>query len=65
MTHTDIQEIYFHRLGTPCLSDIRLVCCTDELVGYLSSFETSDNGLKLMISISKDFFNKVRKNNKE
>jgi prolyl oligopeptidase len=53
VTRTDIQEVYFHRLGTPRSSDVCLARCTDELDGHFFSVETSDDGQYLIASISK------------
>ncbi len=57
VTRTDIQEVYFHRLGTPRSSDVRLARCTDELDGHFFSVETSDDGLYLIASITKGTLN--------
>lgn len=53
VTRTDVQEVYFHRLGTPRSSDILIARCTDELDGHFFSVETSDDGQYLIASISK------------
>ena len=53
VTRTDIQEVYFHRLGTPRSSDVCIARCTDELDGHFFSVETSDDGQYLIASISK------------
>lgn len=53
MSRTDIQEVYFHRLGTPRSSDICIARCTDELKEHFFSVETSDDGQYLIASISK------------
>ncbi len=57
MTRTDIQEVYFHRLGTPRSSDVCLARCTDELDGHFFSVETSDDGQYLIASITKGTLN--------
>ena len=53
VNRTDIQEVYFHRLGTPRSSDVCLARCIDELDGYVFSVETSDDGQYLLASIFK------------
>ena len=53
VTRTDIQEVYYHRLGTPRSSDVCLARCMDELDGHFFSVETSDDGQYLLASISK------------
>lgn len=53
VARTDIQEVYFHRLGTPRSSDICIARCKDELDGHFFSVETSDDGQYLIASISK------------
>lgn len=50
---TDIQEVYFHRLGTPRSTDVCLARCADELDGHFFSVITSDDGQYLIASISK------------
>jgi prolyl oligopeptidase len=57
VTRNDIQEIYFHRLGTPRASDVCLARCTDELDGHFFSVETSDDGQYLIGSITKGTLN--------
>jgi prolyl oligopeptidase len=57
VTRTDIQEVYFHRLGTPRSSDICIARCTDDLDGHFFSVETSDDGQYLIGSISKGTLN--------
>ncbi|CAF1361850.1 unnamed protein product [Rotaria magnacalcarata] len=52
VTRTDIQEVYFHRLGTPRSSDICLARCTDDLNEHFFSVETSDDGQYLIANIS-------------
>ncbi|CAF3226968.1 unnamed protein product [Rotaria sp. Silwood2] len=49
---TDIQEVYFHRLGTPRSSDICLARSIDDLNEHFFSVETSDDGQYLIASIS-------------
>jgi prolyl oligopeptidase len=53
VTRTDIQEVYFHRLGTPRSSDICLARCIDDLAEHFFSVQTSDDGQYLIASISK------------
>jgi len=53
VTRTDIQEVYFHRLGTPRSSDICLARCIDDLAEHFFSVQTSDDGQYLLASISK------------
>ena len=53
MKRTDIQEVYFHRLGTPRSSDVCIARCADELDGQFFSVETSDDGLYLIARITK------------
>jgi prolyl oligopeptidase len=53
VTRTDIQEVYFHRLGTPRSSDVCLARCTDELDGHFFSVQTSDDGQYLIANITK------------
>ena len=53
VTRTDIQEVYFHRLGSPRSSDIRIARCTGDLDGHFFSVETSDDGQYLIANISK------------
>ena len=52
VTRTDIQEIYFHRLGTPRSADVCLARCVDELDGHFFSVQTSDDGQYLIASIT-------------
>ncbi len=53
VTRTDIQEVYFHRLGTPRSSDPCLARCDGDLAEHFFSVETSDDGQYLIASISK------------
>ncbi|CAF0797753.1 unnamed protein product [Didymodactylos carnosus] len=48
---TDVQEIYYHRLGTPRGEDICVVRCEKDLSDYFFSIETSNDGLYLIASI--------------
>ncbi|CAF5035250.1 unnamed protein product [Rotaria sp. Silwood1] len=57
VTRNDIQEVYFHRLGTPRSSDICLARCTDDLDEHFFSVATSDDGQYLIASISKGTLN--------
>ncbi|CAF0956243.1 unnamed protein product [Adineta ricciae] len=50
---TDVQEVYFHRLGTPRSSDVCIARCVDELSEHFFSINTSDDGQYLIAGISK------------
>ena len=53
VARTDIQEIYFHRIGTPRSSDLCIARCVDDLNEHFFSVETSDDGQYLIASIRK------------
>lgn len=53
MNRTDVQEVYFHRLGTPRSADVCLARCTGDLHEHFFSVETSDDGQYLIARISK------------
>ncbi|CAF3974170.1 unnamed protein product, partial [Adineta steineri] len=53
VTRTDIQEVYFHRIGTPRSSDICIARCVDDLNEHFFSVETSDDGQYLIADVTK------------